>query len=252
MALRRFYVDPREVSDAEVLIRGELFHHIAEVCRFKAGDQFEVLPGDGTARLVEITQMGSRELKGKLISRRDLPPMAKPRLTLCLSIPKLPKVDWIVEKCVELGVFEIRPFVSDYSFLRKASEISENRLQRWQKLVQAATQQSGRGDLMRIHGAVTLEKLLENFNLQVATGGLFPYEGPSPLRLPQAIQTLKSQNLEDIWVFVGSEGGFSNEEVELFARHGLNPVSMGDQILRVETACLALMSIIKYESGALA
>lgn len=252
MALRRFYVDSREVSDAEVVIRGELFHHIAEVCRFKAGDQFEVLPGDGSARLVEIVQMGSRELKARVMSRRDLPPLPKPRVTLCLSMPKLPKVDWIVEKCVELGVFEIRPFVSDYSFLRKASEISENRLQRWQKLVQAATQQSGRGDLMRVHGAVTLEKLLDAFNRQPSTGGLFPYEGPSPLRLPEALRALKNQELEDIWVFVGSEGGFSKEEVELFARYGLNPVSMGDQILRVETACLALMSIIKYESGALA
>jgi 16S rRNA (uracil1498-N3)-methyltransferase len=180
-----------------------------------------------------------------------LPEIARPLVTLALSVPKLPKVDWIIEKSVELGVAEIRPFVSDYSFLRKSSEVSENRLARWQKIVQAATQQSGRGDLMQVKPAVTLENLLQEFNRTPATAGLFPYEGESPTGLPEAIGALKTRTFEHLWLFVGSEGGFSVNEVALFARHGLNPVSMGQQILRVETACLALVSIIKYEFGAL-
>jgi 16S rRNA (uracil1498-N3)-methyltransferase len=67
--------------------------------------------------------------------------------------------------------------------------------------------------------------------------------------LAQALRELKARHLEHLWIFVGSEGGFSLEEVDLFAQFGLNPVSMGEQILRVETACLALVSIIKYELG---
>lgn len=252
MALRRFYIESSDLNGDEVLIRGDLFHHIREVCRFAVGDRFEVLPGDGTARLVEVTRVGSRDLEARAVSSRSLPPLQKPLITLALSIPKLPKVDWIVEKCVELGVFEIRPFVSEFSFLRKASEISENRLQRWHKLIQGATQQSGRGDLMRIHPAVTLESLLRDFNQTPGLAGLFPYEGESQLRLGEALLGIKAQNPDGIWVFVGSEGGFSEREVELFARYGLNPVSLGEQILRVETACLALMSVIKYETGALA
>lgn len=245
MALRRFYIE--NVQEDGVAISGDLFHHIRDVCRFKEGDRFEVLPGNKQALLVEITSVGKKELFAKTISSRALPELPKPYITLALSIPKLPKVDWIIEKCVELGAFEIRPFVSDFSFLRKASEVSENRLARWQKLVQAATQQSGRGDLMRIHPAVTLEKLLESFNRNPSTGGLFPYEGEAQLSLPAALRSLKAHSHENLWVFVGSEGGFSAREVELFASHGLNPVSMGEQILRVETACLALVSIIKYE-----
>ncbi len=251
MALRRFYVDPRDLSEQEVLVRGELFHHIRDVCRFGVGAQFEILPGDGSARLVEIISLGARELRASILSRRELPPLKKPLITLALSLPKLPKVDWIAEKCVELGVYEIRPFVSDYSFLRKTSEISESRLQRWRKLVLAATQQSGRGEVMAIHPVVTLDKLLVEFNRQDSIGGLFPYEGESQTGLPLALNDLKSRAVENIWVFVGSEGGFSTREVELFARQGMPPVSLGDQILRVETACLALMSIIKYDFGAL-
>jgi 16S rRNA (uracil1498-N3)-methyltransferase len=252
MALRRFYLEASDLDEHEIVIRADLFHHIREVCRFGVGDRFEILPGDGSARLVEVIRVGARELWLRSIAKRQLPPLPKPLLTLALSIPKLPKVDWIVEKCVELGVYEIRPFVSDFSFLRKPSEISEGRLQRWHKLIQSATQQSGRGELMRIHPAVTLEALLEAFNQNPGAAGLFPYEGEARLGLRDAINAVKAASPESLWVFVGSEGGFSRREVDLFARHGMSPVSMGEQVLRVETACLALMSVIKYETGALA
>ena len=246
MAWRRFFIE-EPLQNGLVHIRGDVFHHITEVCRFKEGDRFEVLPGDGAAWLVEITTVDKRGLDAKVVSSRPLPPLPKPWITLALSVPKLPKVDWIVEKSVELGVHEIRPFVSDYSFLRKVVDVSDNRLQRWQKIVRGATQQSGRSDVMQIHPATTLPKLLEEFNRQPRAGGLFPYEGEALWPLRQAVQDLKQKPLENIWLFVGSEGGFSTEEVKLFAARGLSTVSLGEQILRVETACLALVSIIKYE-----
>jgi 16S rRNA (uracil1498-N3)-methyltransferase len=104
---------------------------------------------------------------------------------------------------------------------------------------------------MRVHPALTLESLFEEFNRSAHTKGLFPYEGEAQVDLKTAIQELKSSKPEHIWVFVGSEGGFSMREVEIFASQGLKPVSLGEQILRVETACLALASILKYEAGAL-
>lgn len=251
MALRRFYIDRNLLTEEGLWIEGDLFHHIRDVCRFKEGDRFEVLPGDHTATLVEVDASEKRRLHARAISKRTLPALAKPYITLALSIPKLPKVDWIIEKSVELGVHSIRPFVSDYSFLRKAGEITPARLSRWEKLAVAATQQSGRGDLMRVHPALTLESLFEEFNRSAHTKGLFPYEGEAQVDLKTAIQELKSSKPEHIWVFVGSEGGFSMREVEIFASQGLKPVSLGEQILRVETACLALASILKYEAGAL-
>ncbi len=252
MALRRFYLAPEELpEDGGLSIRGELFHHIREVCRFGPGDRFEILPGDQRALLYEVHSVSGKELIARRVSERELPPPARPLVTLALSVPKLPKVDWIVEKSVELGVHEIRPFVSDFSFLRKTSEISPSRLGRWEKLSQGATQQSGRGDVMRIHAAVTLEALFAEFNRESGAKGLFPYEGEAQLRLQPALRDALKSQPERLWVFVGSEGGFSPREVELFRQHGLPPVSMGSQILRVETACVALVSIIKYEAGAL-
>lgn len=251
MALRRFFIEPGQLQENGIWISDDLFHHIREVCRFEVGDQFEVLFGDQKAHLVEIDALERKRLHARVISSRGLPAPSKPLLTIALSIPKLPKVDWIVEKGVELGVFAIRPFVSDFSFLRKTSEITPNRVARWEKLVESATQQSGRGDLMQIHPAVTLAQLLEEFNRNPQASGLFPYEGEARLGLREAVLEIKKAGRDHLWVFVGSEGGFSKREVEMFESQGLNPVSMGEQILRVETACLALASILKYEAGAL-
>ncbi len=248
MAYRRFYIEPEMLSEHGVHLRGDLVHHIRDVCRFGVGDTFEVLPGDGRAWLVQITSADSREISAKKLSERALETLPRPHITLALSLPKLPKVDWIVEKCVELGVAEIRPFVSDYSFLRKVSEISPNRIERWKKLVQGATQQSGRGELMQIAGPTSLKNLLAEFNRSESTGGLFPYEGEARLGIAEALRALREKKLDHLWVFVGSEGGFSTQEVQQFAEVGLNPVSLGSQILRVETACLALVSVIKYEN----
>jgi 16S rRNA (uracil1498-N3)-methyltransferase len=249
MAMRRFYIDPEARHDAQVVIRGDLFHHIRDVCRFSEKDRFEVLVGDGLARLVEVQSIGPREIIAVILSERPTPALNKPYLTIALAVPKLPKVDWIIEKCVELGVYEIRPFVSEYSFLRKISDISPARVQRWQKLVTSATQQTGRGELMRIAAPTTLKALLSEFNQKSLTGGLFPYEGEAQTGLRQALQDLRLSALDHLWVFVGSEGGFSRSEVGLFAVAGLHPVTLGEQILRVETACVALASIIKYETG---
>lgn len=258
MALRRFYFQANTPIDQHVTIDGELFHHICDVVRFSVGDSFELLPGDGRALLVEIEHIDRRALRARVKSQRVIAPLPKPTMTLCLSIPKLPKVDWIIEKSVELGVAEIRPFVSEFSFLRSVSEVSGNRVQRWQKLVQGATQQSGRGELMTIQPVTTLPNLLSEFNRTESAAGLFLYEGEArcevgelPRGLGDAIGDLKGKSLDQVWVFVGSEGGFSHAEVKLFGEAELNPISLGDQILRVETACLALASIIKYEFGTL-
>jgi 16S rRNA (uracil1498-N3)-methyltransferase len=251
VALRRFFVDPQDLNNSVLRVSGDLFHHIRDVCRFVVGDHFEVLTGQGKAWQVEITEIGKKELIAKELSSRELPPPAKPEVNLAISIPKLPKMDWIIEKSVELGVAGIYPFVSDYSFLRKTSEISPNRQERWLKLIHGATQQSGRGDLMALGEVRHIDQLLREINLSDHVGGLFPYEGPSQLGLRPALAELKGRSIDTLWVFVGSEGGFSLREVDLFKAKGLNTVSMGEQILRVETACVAIVSVIKYEFGTL-
>jgi 16S rRNA (uracil1498-N3)-methyltransferase len=245
VALRRFWIDQKDFSGS-IVIEGDLFHHIREVCRFGEGDQFELLPGDGVAYLAKIAQVAKHGLEALILSNRPIDPLKKPWVHLALSVPRFPKVDFILEKAAELGVHTVSLFVSDYSFPRKISDLSESRMRRWEKINRSAAQQSGRGTLMNLSAPERLENVLNRFKNSNAAG-LFPYEGESCLTFKAALSEVVKKAPEEIWIFVGSEGGFSEREVELFAEFGLKPMTMGSQILRVETACVAMASVIKYE-----
>lgn len=247
MALRRFWIEKEELGEGEFSIQGELFHHLVDVCRVGEGHEFELLPGDGKAHLVRATRISKKEMLCVRVSERELPPLPTPYVHLYVSIPRLPKLDDIIEKSVELGVKTLTPFISDFSFLRKASEISANRRARWEKIVKGATRQSGRGDLMEIGEVVSLTEILKNFNQSSERVGLFPFEGVASRTFKEALRSMKVQEAREVCVFVGSEGGFSEKEVQRFQEVGMEPLTLGDQVLRVETACLALVSILKYE-----
>lgn len=244
--MRRYWLSEDMFKANEVFITGDVFHHIFDVCRQELGSKFEVL-GDGRkAHLIEVFEVTKKSARGKIIETRELPVPEKPHIVLALSVSRFPVMEAVVEKAVELGVSRIEPFFSEYSFVRKA--LPENKVERWNKIVISATQQSGRGDLMEITEARDLQEVLKKFNQSPSAKGLFAYEGQSTLSIKNAVKSSQT-NMEEFWIFVGSEGGFSRNEVELFKSQGLEPVTLGDQVLRVETACIALLAILKYEFG---
>jgi 16S rRNA (uracil1498-N3)-methyltransferase len=244
--MRRFWIAPDKLKQEEVRFEGDLFHHLRDVCRIEVGNRFELLCGDGWAYFTELTQLEKRSATGRILEKRELQKIRKPFIHLCVSVPRFQKMDLILEKAVELGVYEVHPFVSDHSFVRSVNEALTGKQNRWLKIIQSATEQSGRGDLMRLSEPVQLKELFELFNRQPNAAGLFPYEGPSDSDIKSALTEVSAKVTDSIWLFVGSEGGFSLEEVAFFRSHQLKPVTLGSQVLRVETACLALVSVIKY------
>lgn len=248
--MRRFWVET-PAWDGDVLnISGDLFHHLHDVVRFGIGDRFEILSAR-EAWFVEVIELTSRSLKVRRKEKRPLPEIKPPHVHIALSVPRFTKVDWIVEKAVELGVKGLHLFVSDYSFVRETGKVPQGKMERWQKLTRQAAQQSGRGELMEIAPVSTLDALLSRINQMPGILSLFPYEGECPTTLKGYLQTLKAKEYQEIWTFIGSEGGFSRAEVAKFQEMGIAPVTLGSQVLRVETACVALASILKYEFEAL-
>lgn len=259
--MRRYWVPKNCIFDSTVQLQGEVLHHIRDVCRMRLKDRFEVLTDDANAYLVEIISETKNESIAEIIETRQIAPLAKPHIILCLSIPRFNVYEAILEKSVELGVHSIQPFFSDYSFIRKQEDVLDKKMARFQKIIQGATQQSGRGDFMPIRPALTLKELLHNFNREQnesslnpgsLVSGIFAYEGEAQTGLKSYLQEIlknlrESQHDQKIYVFVGSEGGFSEQEVELFKKYTLCPITLGTQVLRVETACVGLVSVIKYE-----
>lgn len=249
--MRRYWLSAQAIQGELVEISGDPFHHIFDVCRQEVGSKFEVLGAGPYALLVEVIEVAKKKATAKIISKREIPPLPKPHLVLALSLSRYATMDSVVERAVEMGVAEIRPFFSEFSFIRKASSLPDSKIDRWKKIVVSATQQCGRHDLMPVHDPIDFEVLLKEFNRNTSRAGLFAYEGASPSAIQDFARKLP-KNQQEIWIFVGSEGGFSPAEVQRIQDLGLVPVTLGDQVLRVETACIALVSVLKYEFGLMA
>jgi 16S rRNA (uracil1498-N3)-methyltransferase len=248
--MRRYWHS--DFDPQHLVIADDLFHHIYTVCRQDEKEHFELLIGSNKSLTVETIKKEKKKAFIKIIAEKIVPDLPKPHIILALSFPKLSTLENVIEKSVELGVKQIVPFISDFSFFKTTDCLSENKIERLNKIIVSATQQSGRGELLSLSPVLKLENALHEFNQKTNKMGLFAYEGASDTRirdyLKEKLIEKNSTSVEEFWVFVGSEGGFSSQEVSLFSKNGLKSVSLGNQVLRVETACISLVSILKYEA----
>ncbi len=248
--MRRYWIEEDKLNSGEVRLDGESFHHIVDVCRQTLGSKFEVITQGGQAHLVEIFDLQKKSALARVISSRMLPSPRAPYIDLYLSLPKLATFEMILEKSVELGVRQIWPFCSEFSFFRKPSMISRERRERWSKIVQSATQQSGRGDLMLVAECSRFEDLVAKLAPHHC---LVAYEGEAKSSLKGLLQSKRKSGTAEkcspeIWnLLVGSEGGFSKHEIDQLNARGFEPFTLGSQVLRVETACISLVAALKYE-----
>ena len=246
--MRRFWVDPQELQSPGTLVtlKDDEFHHLVHVSRLEEGERLELLSGDGRIATGILKKISKRSAEVEVQSIEQLPPPFEPRVTLVISVPRFQKMDLILQKCVELNAFRIVPVVSDRSFVKTLSADLKGKIPRWRKIVLEACKQSGRAWPMDLAEPETLDKYIGRMGHTQETG-LFFYEGEGVLDVKTALQKIPSN--ANITCFVGAEGGFSTREVDLFRQSGFAPITLGPLVLRVETACITLLSVIQYQFG---
>jgi 16S rRNA (uracil1498-N3)-methyltransferase len=254
--MRRIFVEPEQIQTQQVQLTEASYHHAVSVLRMKDGEEFGVLCGDGYLYHCRLVKIEKKSATAQVTHKIKLPELPRPDVHLAISLPRLNTFEWIVEKSVELGVRSIQPLTSEFSFIKKPSELGDNKIERLNKIIRGATEQSQRGDLLELKPLITLADWVRaRASTSAAEPCVFAYEAAEALvqsgqqakTLKAALQDIKTQNPAAIWALSGSEGGFSAKEVQLLQSVNHFPVSMGHQILRAETACLALVSVIKYE-----
>lgn len=245
--MRRYFYEGAIATGTTLALQGDLFHHIFDVCRLQVGQHFELLSDDGRAFLVVVESIGKKQAQVLVEEERILPMIKKPHLHLFLCFPKIPTFEAVVEKSVEMGVLSITPVLSDFSFVRTTNQFPTAKVPRWQKIILQATQQSGRGDRLKIENVTSLESAISNVKNMSNALSVIAYEGLAPLSLKAYLAKHSRPGIERINIFVGSEGGFSDAEIQRFKDLDLPPVTLGDQVLRVETACVTLVASLKYE-----
>jgi len=250
LALHREYRAPLELGH-EFKITGDTFHHVIVVSRLRAGDDFELICGQSQIYQTLIVNTEKKSATVKITGVRHVAPVPEPHIKLALAIPKWPVLDAVLEKCVELGVHTVQPLLTEFSAIKKAADYAGNRQERLEKIIHSATVQSARGDLLNLCNPTTFQSFIETTDLNLGVKGLMPYEASglsTDIRSSLSVMSLNTAKPKAIWALIGSEGGWSTKEVDIAAQKGWQIVTLGPQVLRVETACLATLSVLKYEA----
>ena len=250
--MRRYWLDINLQIGEQLVIDKDLFHHIFDVCRVGKDQHFELLNSSGQGFLVHVDTIEKKRATVSVVEVRKIPELKYPHIHLFMSMPKFSTLESVMEKAVEMGVHSIHPFYSEFSFVKSMQEKDlQHKQERWQKIIVSATQQSGRGELMKLSDPFAWKDFSQKINQLAIDQCLFFYEGESALNAKQAIAQFKEKQkdkpIKNIGLVIGSEGGFSTSEIRGLEELGLSPVTLGSQVLRVETACLTGLSILKYE-----
>jgi 16S rRNA (uracil1498-N3)-methyltransferase len=237
----RFFITPEQVREPYITVMGDDLRHIRTVLRKQPGDLLTLLDGLGREYTVRITAIGKEEVVTEIVDRRERHPSG-PDIVLGQGIAKADKMDWIVQKTTELGVASIVPLVTERTIVKVKDE--EKRVGRWQKICREAAMQSGRPDIPLIGPLLTFPDFIMTLDPGPLTLFLFPWEeGRQPIK-----EVLRGkQGVEKVVVLIGPEGGFSQAEADLAKKKGFHLVSLGPNILRTETAAVAVISMIGYE-----
>ena len=239
----RFFVSPQQLNRESVQILGEDARHLSKSLRMRPGEEVTVCDGAGFDYLCSIEELSPDEVRCRILSRS--PSLSEPRtaVTLYQALPKGDKLDFIVQKAVELGAAEVVPVLTRFCVSRPDERAAEKKVQRLQKIAEEAAKQSGRGILPAVLPLHSLEQALER--MRSSDLPLICYEGggePFSRLLPR-------EGVRTVSVLIGSEGGFASEEVQAAREKGLRPVTLGRRILRCETAPIAALTAVMLLAG---
>ena len=234
--MQRYFVDKKE-NDLFILSQDDS-HHIINVMRMSLNDNIEVVY-DNDVYLASITDL-SIPVKCKLINKIDNNEINIPKVVIVQALVKEQKMDYILQKACELGVYQIIPVNTSRSVV-KIDKNDSKKIIRWNKILKEASEQSKRNTIPVLDKIYDFKDLL---SLDIKE----KYVCSTKENKKLLKSTLSKININDTIVYViGPEGGFSPSEEDLLIENGYAPVSLGNNILRTETASLFIMSAINYE-----
>ena len=234
-----FFVD-EEIESSEYSLFGEDGRHIAKSLRMKQGENLTLCSPSGTVHNCVVEKVEGDFVGVRILSSEQSEAEPSVKVTLYQALPKGDKMEFIIQKAVEIGVTEIVPVISSRCVSRPDQKSLSKKILRWQKIAKQAAMQSGRGIVPKVKDAVPFEKGVENANGEKVI--FYELGGES-------VRDILSDKQKEISIFIGSEGGFSGDEVDLVLKNGGRKATLGKRILRAETAPLVALTVIMYETN---
>jgi 16S rRNA (uracil1498-N3)-methyltransferase len=247
--MNRFFIPLGWIKPPQVHFESEIAHQIVRVLRLSPGSVVIVLDGSGIERQVRLTVVDRGHVEGEIVS--EMLSLGEPRhhLSLYVGLTQRAKFEWILQKGTELGVTTFVPVVTSRSLVRETAGESR-KAERWEGILREAAEQCGRGRIPELQAAVPLTRALVEGkkNHEVC---LIAWEKEAAASLDECLPKGSSDRPVTIAALIGPEGGFSDDEASQAIDQGWRPVSLGQRILRMETAAISLAALILYELGEL-
>jgi 16S rRNA (uracil1498-N3)-methyltransferase len=245
MSVNRFFIAALSIEGDRIRLSPEQSHQVCHVLRLRPGDTIVVLDDSGTEYDVTLTAVSRTQTLGQVTSRRRAPGEPAAEVTLFQSLLVREKFEWVLQKGTEVGVTQFVPVLTERSLVRTKT-IEQNKLDRWQRILTEAAEQSHRGRIPQLEPILPFDQALlrlRDFDRFLIAA---PSDGATTLR--DALQGI-TRSPASVAVMIGPEGGFTEEEVARVGDKGVVPISLGSRILRTETAAIVACALVLYELG---
>lgn len=237
-----FFVTQDQIGPETITITGPDVNHMKNVLRMKPGERIRVSTRDGRGYFCEVTELTDIFVRADILEQDEEGTELPCKIYLFQGLPKSDKMELIIQKAVELGVYEVIPVAMKNCVMKLDEKKAKSKITRWQAIAESAAKQSKRSLIPEIHMPVTYkEAAAMAAEMDVR---LVPYENERGMTATkEAVEQIKKG--QSIAVFIGPEGGFAPEEIAL-VQDQMNLISLGKRILRTETAGLAALAILGY------
>jgi 16S rRNA (uracil1498-N3)-methyltransferase len=242
--MHRFFVPDSQIHGKDAVITGDDVIHMKKVLRMQTGEEVVLSDGKGYDYDCTIKEIGDDKVYLWIKESKPAVSELPVKLVLIQALPKSDKMDGIIQKAVELGVYELIPVRTSRSVVRLEDRKAAKKQIRWQAIAEAAAKQSGRGMIPKIHPVMSMEEAIETAKKYDTI--LIPYELAD--NMSETGEIIKSSLTgKSIAVIIGPEGGFERGEVEKAVEAGAKQISLGKRILRTETAGMMILSVLMFQ-----
>ena len=245
----KFFISQEQQENDKIHIKGNDVNHIRNVLRKKVGETIVVCNKESKKDyLCKIENIENNSIECKIEEELESNVESNVKVTIMQGLPKKDKMELIIQKSVELGVYEIIPIEMERCVVKLQEKDKAKKIERWQKISEVAAKQCGRDYIPKINQIMSLKNicnLISEYDII-----LLAYENEEKTTIKEALKSIKSKFIGKqikIAVIIGPEGGISEKEVELLKKSGAITISLGKRILRTETVALNVLGVIMYE-----
>ena len=243
----QFFVEEEQVQETEnrIVITGSDVNHISNVLRMKTGEKIRISSTKGCSYFCKIAELTMDEVIAKIEAVDETGTELSNNIYLFQGLPKSDKMELVIQKAVELGVYEVIPVSMKNCVVKLDEKKAQGKRKRWQAIAESAAKQSKRTMIPQIHEVLSFKEAVQT--AQKMDIVLVPYENERGMDATRELLH-GIQRGQSIGVFIGPEGGFAPEEIAMVAeQESMHKISLGRRILRTETAGLATLAMLVYE-----